>query len=392
MSAASGHRAKTDPRGMQADGFAERVELVNELLEEGYPLEHQGPKVKTAIAEAARRCGLSYRGMLNSLERAETLHGMKPDPTRYRRRPDPPPFTIEDLPSDGEPSAEELIAHLTARHRQRREHHDAAKLRQVRVHLDGPIGLAFFGDPHVDDGGCAWGDLERDIRICRETEGMLASDVGDDSNNWVGRLGKLYANQEVTSRQTLTLIEWLMGSLPWLLRVKGNHDAWNTEKGDVADYIHRLFGSLGVLDDGGARLELHLPAGAALRMHIRHDFPGGSQFNPAHAMVRETLFGHRDHILVCGHRHSAGYMPIFHRDPVRLCHGFRVGTYKDFDHYAKEKGFQDNNWARSMAAVVDPAFAHDPVRFIKPFYSLEDAAEYLTWRRAKWELGKSAAA
>jgi elongator complex protein 3 len=26
-------------------------------------------------------------------------------------------------------------------------------------------------------------------------------------------------------------------------------------------------------------------------MHIRHDFPGGSQFNPAHALVRETLFG-----------------------------------------------------------------------------------------------------
>ena len=109
-------------------------------------------------------------------------------------------------------------------------------------------------------------------------------------------------------------------------------------------------------------------------------------------MVRQTLFDHRDHILACGHRHTSGYIPIWHNDPARLCHGFRVGTYKDFDHYAKEKGFKESNWARSMAAVIDPDYADDPVRYIKPFFSLEEAAEYLTWRRAKWDAGKSAAA
>lgn len=251
--------------------------------------------------------------------------------------------------------------------------------------------LAFFGDPHVDDPGCAWGDLERDVRLCRETEGVLAVDVGDDSNNWVGRLAKLYAHQEITAKQSLKLIEWLMGSLPWLLRIKGNHDNWNTEKGDVSDYIHRLFGQIGGLEESGARLELNLPSGAAVRLHVRHDFPGGSQFNPAHALVRETLFGHRDHILACGHRHTTGYIPIWHNDPRRLCHGFRVGAYKDFDHYAKEKGFQEGNWARSLAAVIDPDHIGDPVRYIKPFFSLEDATEYLTWRRGNWSVGRRAA-
>ena len=255
--------------------------------------------------------------------------------------------------------------------------HDAGRLRDVRVHIDGPIGIAFFGDPHVDDPGCAWGDLERDVAICRDTVGLLAVDVGDDSNNWVGRLMKLYADQEVTSKQALTLIEWLMTSLPWLLRVKGNHDEWNGEKGDVADYIHRLAGSYGLLESAGARMRLLLPSGAEVKVHVRHDFPGGSQFNPAHALVRETLFGHRDHLMACGHRHSSGYSPIWHNDPVRLCHGFRVGTYKDFDKYAKDKGFQESNWARAMAAVIDPAFADNPVRFIKPFFCLEEAAEYL---------------
>jgi hypothetical protein len=357
------------------------VEAVNECYGEGFGDNKAGGK-PTAIGEAARRLGISRPSLYNRLQVALDLYGLKPDASAHRPRA-PAPFSIEDLPHDGEPDAEELIAHLTARHAKRKAHHDAAKLRQVRVNIDGPIAIAFFGDPHVDDGGCAWGDLERDVRLCRDTEGFLAVDVGDDSNNWVGRLAKLYANQEVTSKQALKLIEWLMGSLPWLLRIKGNHDSWNTEKGDPADYIHRLFGQLGVLEESGARLELHLPSGANLRLHVRHDFPGGSQFNPAHAMVRETLFGHRDHILACGHRHTTGYIPVWHNDPARLCHGFRVGAYKDFDHYAKEKGFKEANWARSMAAVVDPEFAHDPVRYIKPFFDLEDAADYLAFLRRK---------
>lgn len=375
-------------RKLTHEQCAARIEVIHECLEEGYPLGGCAPK-PSAISEAARRFGAALPPFLHSLEVAKREYGMTPDPSRFRPKV---AFTVDELPDDGESSAEELIAALTARHAKRMAHHEAAKLRQVRVSMDGPIALGFFGDPHVDDPGCAWGDLERDVRICRDTPGFLAIDVGDDSNNWVGRLMKLYANQEVTSRQSLKLIEWLMTSLPWLLRIKGNHDGWNTEKGDPADYIHRLAGSMGVLEESGARLELSLPSGASFRVHVRHDFPGGSQFNPAHGHVRETLFGHRDHILACGHRHSAGYIPIFHNDPRRLCHGFRVGTYKDFDHYAKDKGFQDNNWARSMGAVVDPDYADDPVRFIRPFFNLEDMAEYLTWRRNKHSLGKTASA
>jgi hypothetical protein len=583
--------------------------------------------------------------------------------------------------------------------------------------MDGPVALAGFGDPHIDDPGCAWGDLERDVRICRDTPGIMAVNVGDSTNNWVGRLMRLYADQEVTSKQALTLIEWLMTALPWLVDQTGNHDchdmetealtrrgwmrfddireddqvltlradgvaewsgileridkhsdeemvtidrralslnvtprhrilhrkrnsadgsfgdltyaraddlparfaipvsapsgnpewpgatdaeialvgwfltdgsvsirdgvvknvsfyqskdapdleaalagagytpkvtvrernitevcgrplkapprpqrtyalgveaarkfmqlaeakgrmpswvdglsdrqfevllraiiagdgswatgggeaaaihgteaflsdlqaacirhgwaasmsvarekdyrlnvcrrqewqaeraevitrtapvgrvwclsvpntnflvrrhgrahfsgnSWNTEKGDPAAVIHRLLKLPGIRDDGSNRLRLALPSGAEVFMHVRHDFPGGSQFNPAHALVRETLFGFRDHILMCGHRHSSGYIPVFHNDPRRLCHGFRLGTYKDFDHYAAEKGFQDTNWARSMGAVINPDHADDPTRFIKPFFNLEEMAEYLTWRRGKWEVGKSAA-
>jgi hypothetical protein len=365
------------------------LEVVDECMAEGLPLNGGGGK-PSARQEAAKRLGITAPTLRHRLTQAENLYNLRPDPDAMVKRRAAEPFTFDTLPDDGEPSAEDLIAVLSARHAKRKAHHDATKLRQVRVNMGGPIAIAMFGDPHVDDPGCAWGDLERDVLICRDTPGMLAVDVGDNSNNWVGRLMRLYANQEVTPKQSLQLIEWLMCALPWLHWEDGNHDAWNTEKGDPVAIMHRMHKRIGSMNVGGTRLQLNLPAGASVFMHIRHDFPGGSQYNPAHALVRETLFGFRDHIMVCGHRHHSGYNPIWHNDPRRLCHGFRLGTYKDMDHYAADKGFQEGNWARSMAAVIEPDKAHDPVKFIKGFFSLEEAAEYLTWRRAKWELGYSA--
>ena len=366
----------------------ETLEAIHECMEEGYPYTSTGGAGgRSAKREAAARLGLSLHTVAVRLEIMQMQYGMAVDLNRYV--PKRPTFEIEELPHDGDPDTEALIGTLISRHAARKAHHDAARLRQVKINIDGPIALTFFGDPHVDDQGCAWGDLERDVRLCCQTEGVFSIGVGDHRNNWIGRLMGLYAHQETTSKQALQLIEWLFGQLPWLLNIGGNHDRWGSEHGDVVELMHRLRGFDGLYEDHGARLQLNLPSGASTKVHVRHDFPGTSQFNGAHAMVRETLFGYRDHIMACGHRHSSAYMPVWHNDPKRLCHGFRCGSYKDFDHYQKEKHFKEENWARSLAAVIDPQFADDPVRFIKPFYGLEDATEYLSWRRSKWELGYS---
>ncbi|MBV8593424.1 MAG: hypothetical protein JOZ27_03875, partial [Caulobacteraceae bacterium] len=216
------------------------IAVINECIAEGFAIKARGPGVIGATREAGRRMGMTYAGIAGRLIQIKHSYDLAPDHSLAPDAAAPNPgFSIDDLPWDGEPTADELIDHLTARHAQRRVHAEAAKLRTVRIHTEGPIGLAFFGDPHVDDPGCAWGDLKRDVELCRDTKGMFAVDVGDDSNNWVGRLQRLYANQDVTARQSLKLIEWLMTSLPWLYREKGNHDAWNTEKGDPADFIQR---------------------------------------------------------------------------------------------------------------------------------------------------------
>jgi hypothetical protein len=381
-------------RGSEAtrERAEEIIAVLHECLEEGYPWENRVPGEKGARTVACERLNLSTSGLHQALKAAKRRYDIEPDPSRYVPRKPEPMFRISSLPADDEEmDAEQLIEHLKRKHASRKVREDAAKLRHITINMDGPIGLALIGDPHIDDPGCAWGDLERDVRVCRDTPGMMAVNLGDTTNNWVGRLMGLYADQEVTTKQALKLIEWLLTSLPWLGTVGGNHDTWNTQKGDVAEVIHRLQKLPGLYENVGMRMQLDLPSGAHVRANIRHDFPGGSQFNPAHALVRETLFGFRDHILACGHRHHSGYIPVFHNDPVRLCHGFRVGAYKDWDKYAREKGFQEGNWARSMGAVIDPAYAHNHVRYIKEFFDLEEMGEYLTWRREKWRMGYSAA-
>lgn len=327
--------------------------------------------------------GVQWTAASVLLARAKEYYGLEPDLSLYRPK-SPAGFAFDPVPHDGEPTADELIDLLAARHAARKVADDAKTLYDVRIGISGPIGVAFFGDPHVDDPGCAWGDLKRDVDLCRDTKGLFAVSVGDARNNWVGRLSRLYANQEVTAKQAITLIEWFFSRVPWLLTIGGNHDGWGKEHGDAAEIIHRLMSHPGLYQDHGARLRLILPQGDPVTVHVRHDFPGGSQFNPAHALVRETLFGFRDHVLVCGHRHSTGYIPIHHKDPPRLCQGLRVGTYKDFDEHAREKHFHGENWARGMGVVIDPALAGDPVRYVKTLFSIEETAEYLTWRRSLW--------
>lgn len=367
-----------------------RISVIHEALEEGFPWAPTGGGTGAgkvgALGEAARRLNLNRQTLAANLDTA-LRYGLAVDPSRYR--PTRTPFTIDALPPDGDLSGAELVEHLVVQSEKRIEHDDAKKLYTVRVGLDGPIGIAFFGDPHVDSNGTDWKALKQDVEWCQNTEGVLAVNVGDSSDNWVGRLMALYANSNVTARQSLKLIEWLLASLPWLLTIGGNHDLWHTETSDPIEIIHRMREMPGLYQAHGARLRLVLPSGAEAFIHVRHDFPGRSQFNAGHAFVRETLFGYRDHILACGHRHQSGYIPIWHNDPRRLCHGFRTGSYKKIDSYKDEKHFKDENWAPAMMAIIDPDEADDPVEFITPCFSLRRGCKVLTERRREWKLRRA---
>jgi hypothetical protein len=289
------------------------------------------------------------------------------------------PFSIEALPEET-PTADELLVRRKSQFARKEKAKLARKLIQVSVNIDGPIGIAHFGDPHVDDDGTDIGLLERHVSIVNQTEGMFAGNVGDYSNNWIGRLARLYGEQTTSSQEAWVLVEWLLRSCDWLYLIGGNHDAWSGA-GDPLKWIARQQGAL--LEPHGARMELRLPSGAAPRINARHDFKGHSQWNTAHGPAKAVQMGWRDHILTCGHMHTSGYQIL--KDPATglVSHAIRVASYKTFDRYADEKGLPDQAIFVCPVTIIDPRFPETDTRFVTFIPDVEEAAEYLTWKRGR---------
>jgi hypothetical protein len=321
--------------------------------------------------KAAAILGVHRSTMLAAMKR---LGMMATKEARYIGRQ----FDRPEVPSPLR-SVDELIADRKTRFTKKREAELAAALIQVRIRITGPVGILFFGDPHVDDDGTDLQQIEEHTRLVRETPGMFAANVGDNTNNWTGRLAKLYAEQSTSAAEAWQLAEWLFNACPWLFVLGGNHDLWSGS-GDPLNWIARQADAL--YRSSEARIGLRFPNGREVRINARHDFAGSSQWNPAHGQMKAAQMGFRDHLLVSGHKHTSGYGVV--KDPLTgvICHCLQVASYKIYDRYAREKGFRDQHISPCACAVIDPD-AENEADLITVFWNPATAAEFLTFLRKK---------
>lgn len=227
---------------------------------------------------------------------------------------------------------------------------EARDLIPVKVNLDGPFGLLIFGDPHIDDPGCAFAMLRSHIELAASHPHILAGNIGDLANNWVGRLSALYASQETLHRESWTLVEWMVKAVNWLFIIAGNHDLW-TGAGDPVAWFVKQNGSM--YEEHGVRLELQHPCGARTRIHARHDFPGHSIWNSMHGPKRELVAGFRDHVLVAGHKHIGGDEGTVSPDGI-CAQLVRVSGYKLADTYARQLGLKKMPIHPAALIIIDP--------------------------------------
>ena len=186
-------------------------------------------------AEAAQKAGISIPSLGHACDTygiaAHTLLGKGEVPEV--KRPQPAGLTIRELVEDRKRRFSRLDQHMADR-----------KLIPVRIKGDLPIGILHFGDPHVDDDGCDLALLEQHARLVRSTPGLYGTTVGDTTNNWVGRLAKLYASQSTTQAEGWMLAEWFVNEVrDWLYMVGGNHDLWSGA-GDPMRWIAGQAGAL----------------------------------------------------------------------------------------------------------------------------------------------------
>lgn len=283
-------------------------------------------------------------------------------------------YVIEQPPHYDD--VKDIIAHKKKIFTHKKAVNEYEKLINITIKDSKPIAVCMIGDPHIDDDGCDIISLENDLNVISKTDGMYAGHLGDLTNNWVGRLARLYANQSTTAEQGVKLTEWMLNKAPNLFVIGGNHDLWNDGM-RVIDFIMRQHNS--VVQANGARIALNFKNGKQIRINAKHTFTGHSQFNPNHGHRKETLWGYRDHILVCGHKHVDGVGAIPSNEG--LVHWmFQVSGYKVIDDYAKEHGFHEQRMGAAVTLILNPN-AKCEAEIVKPFWDTEAAADYLNYLR-----------
>ncbi len=336
---------------------------------------------KGVRANAAADLGLNIRTMLKRLARMEKDGYEIPRSTYQpgRQIPNEEAFEFTPIPDDDIP-IEELVEQRKRKFQHKRLHEESSKLIDVRIKIQGPIGLLHFGDPHVDDDGTDIEALEQHTELCRKVEGLFACNVGDTTNNWVGRLARLYGDQATSASQAWRLAEWFVNRCRWLYMIAGNHDAWSGA-GDPLKWMAKQQNSM--YKSSEARIALKFPNGLEVRVNARHDHSGSSIWNPAHGPMKAALMGTRDHLYVAGHKHESAYSVL--KDPISgiTMHACKVASYKIFDRYAKERGFRDNSLSPCMLTTINPDLPNDHPDLIKVWWDPLEGADYLTWLRSR---------
>lgn len=331
---------------------------------------------------AARALGIT-RNALNWRLTKELADGPQDDVQEA-----PAILTFPELPDFREP-IEDLIRRRTRHYERLKTHRDAATWQQIGISENAPFGLAIIGDPHLDDDGCAWPALLDDVATLRDTAGLYAVNIGDTTNNWVGRLARLFANQETSQTSARQFAEWFLtgAGIKWAGVILGNHDLW----GDGGEIIRRMCAKSPVtipVHEWAAKIELAFPGGQVCRLNLSHDFKGRSIYSTTHGPLREAIWYQEGgaHIFAAGHIHFGGLQQI--ELPGGRCVWLaRVSGYKDFDSHALVNGFHEGQRFRSVVAIIDPS-APDHERVLM-FSSIAQGARVLKMMRANFATARA---
>lgn len=371
-----------------------RINLIEDALRRGHKPPDQTLRAGelSAIRVGLEAAGVSTTSSGDTLRRIEERVGRKVDwslwsgPRETTRAASVPRFDPPQIPADDIP-VEALIEQLAERFGKRAENAAARKWMRYTLKETGPYLLAIVGDPHLDDNGCNWPLLKRDIELMRRPHchGIM---LGDVTNNWSGKLQRLYAHQDVTRDRAWKLAEWFWRAVPWLMLIRGNHDIWSQShgQGDPLDWMAR--GSAG-LEDWQARFEV-AAGDHVTRIWASHDFKGSSIYNPLHGPMRAQRFSSGDADILCaGHQHHWEIFSGEDADKTSRPHWLvRARGYKYLDPHADRHQYASQQHGATIAAVVDPS-RNGPAA-IQCYADLAEAAEILQFKRARWEAANAA--
>lgn len=303
--------------------------------------------------------------------------------------PEDQPFSVE-LPgghAGGTPDVNKLIHRRIEQFREKVSTNDREKIIPIRVNVDGPIGIGFVGDPHIDDDGT---NIEKVLQHAELFDGrnigLFAGNIGDITNNWTGRLAHLWSQQSTSAVEARTLATHYLRLVNWLFFIKGNHDCW-ANGSDILSFI--LQNNAPAQRDSRMRLALRLPSGRNVKIFAAHHFPGKSMWSEVYGAAKRAQLDAANHIYVSGHIHTSGYTHGWNDAHSMMWHAIQVASYKELDRYAEELNLERKDIYCCPVALIDP-YAKSELNFIRFEFDPFEAVERLKWMRGRWEMGKNA--
>lgn len=223
---------------------------------------------------------------------------------------------------------------------------------RIKINEAKPYAILAFGDVHLDDDGANIPLLQRHLKIASQP-GVYGLNIGDVSNNWVGRLERLYAHQETSRNTGRRLVDWFMwdSGVSWLCWVLGNHDTWN----EGADFHMRLAQRKIPVIDWKAQFALEHPSGSVCKLDASHGRKGSSMWNNLHATLKAAKLGEMADAYLTGHTHNYGCEDLEIAERKSSTWLVQLRGYKFFDTHALYNNFAEYQRGSSVLLIVDPS-------------------------------------
>lgn len=335
---------------MQPYSEEEKYALVNTQTAEEYAelYPHRGPRAWASVRYRMRQSG-------------EFERYVDPDYVAYEEAADeetvlatPTVTRVTGITAGERPDIQSILA----KHRQtfRRTKEQAERKRWQEVSIShGPAMIALVSDTHLGSPGC---DVERvyaEQDLINATPGAYTFLLGDIADSFlVGRLRDQNMTHDVTVPEEWYLVEDYVNRWHNLLGfVGGNHDAWSRTL--VGRDLHRdLINDGKVLyDTDDMRVTVNVGL-TPIKFRFRHQFLGGSQWNPSHAAEKSVKMDDPwPDILVSGHTHVGAFAREFSHAGKRKI-AVQLGSYKPIDDYATRMGFPETDNSTAAAVIVMP--------------------------------------
>jgi len=290
---------------------------------------------------------------------------------------EPPSPILPEFPDD-DISAVQILDHMARRFEQRKRAAEAQKWFEIRVQEDRPIGILWFGDPHLGNNGCNVPLLRRDVELAANTPGLYGANIGDTVDNWGSKLVHLYASNDVSRSTERRLARWFLqdSGVKWLLWLEGNHDRMD---GSFCTYMRAINANVIPMVDWRARFKLRFPSGRSVRVDAAHNHKGTSQYNDLHGQTKAAMMDEEADLYIAGHHHNWG-IAYKELSGGRVSVLARCRGYKWIDEYAVHNGFNQQQNGAAILTLINPA-AKTAASTIMAFADVEEGADYLRYLR-----------